>query len=348
MSILELQRSYRTLGRIRTGEKRATKSGKMAPAKLTAFRLTSPSQQTLLSAAKVYGGDVTEWTSPNGAQWELYLPTDMLEILVPPQPVSQWYELWSGAGCIRRCDGAFEHKSEGPCLCDPESRECKATTRLNVVLPNVADIGVWLLETHGIYAAREIPATVEMINQFRTGLTRATLRLDQRTRRGIGKDGKPETRHFGVPVIELRHTLEELVDAPVLALPTAEPAPERLALPEPEKPKADREEEIVEAEIVEAKPEPAVVVGKQERIEAPAEDVTVVDWKAVSAETGVSVSTMLRWARSHDLGGTSVLRLIDVTGPLAEAIVEMAQAKKADERAVETVKAAFPGTEEVA
>lgn len=40
-----------------------------------------------------------EWTPANGgpSAWEVVTDADRLPVLVPPQAVSQWYELWSGA-----------------------------------------------------------------------------------------------------------------------------------------------------------------------------------------------------------------------------------------------------------
>lgn len=407
MSIIDLQRQFRTLGRIRTGDKQKTSSGKLRPAKLDNFRLTSISREVLESAARVYGGDVVEWQAgPNRKEWELYLPTDSLDVLIPPQAATQWYELWTGGGCVRRCDGVTEMKNETDCVCDPENRDCKPTTRLNVVLPNVADVGVWMLESHGIYAAREIPMTLSMIQMFReqAGFTKATLRLEQRERKTVTR-GKAETRKFAVPVIELRDSLEELVSAPVVplasielpALPPAREveavnlegsvsvpvspdsgAPPLHAAPAPTLRESQQEAmdtrhaehgsydkstgEIISdsgsGDWVARKKFPQVeypkgggvarVVGLQDRIDAPPEAVTLVDWKALSTETGKTLGTLMKWARSHELAGVNPpSKLQDVTGPLALAIVEMARAANGTVKAVEQVQEMFPGTEVV-
>src|SRR5690606_9474747 len=106
-------------------------------------------------AAK-YGGTVNEWTPDGGAaQFEVITETTRMPIHVPPQPVSQYFELWSGGGCQRRCDGVTELLKDRPCICgpDPEQRSCKPTTRLNVVLSEIEGVGVWRLESHGYYAA---------------------------------------------------------------------------------------------------------------------------------------------------------------------------------------------------
>lgn len=415
MSIIDLQRQFRTLGRIRTGDKQKTSSGKLRPAKLDNFRLTSISREVLESAARVYGGDVVEWQAgPNRKEWELYLPTDTLDVLIPPQAATQWYELWTGGGCVRRCDGVTEMKGETECVCDPEARDCKPTTRLNVVLPNVADVGVWMLESHGIYAAREIPMTLSMIQMFReqAGFTKATLRLEQRERKTVTR-GKAETRKFAVPVIELRDSLEELVSAPVVPLASIELP----ALPPARDVVEGEEEQVTMQPVAHVAPPSAAttlreaqqeamltrnakvrdvqevpegidyagtydkstgeiisesqsgdwvarkkfekveypkgggvarVVGLQDRIDAPPEEVTVVDWKALSAETGKTLGTLMKWARSHELAGVNPpSKLQDVTGPLAVAIVEMARAANGTAKAVEQVQEMFPGTEVV-
>src|SRR5690606_4266568 len=97
-----------------------------------------------------------------------------LPISIPPmeEPYSQWYELWSGAGCQRRCDGRTamvatdkQGMRERSCVCDPDARECKLTTRASVILPDVPGIGVWTLESHGFNAAAELTGTLQLLAQ---------------------------------------------------------------------------------------------------------------------------------------------------------------------------------------
>src|SRR5690606_11373339 len=102
--ILDLQRRQRELGRIRMGDK----GGKGQPQKLSEFRLTSPARHLLDHAAALWGGEVREWAgSPSEGQYELYTKTGVLPIVIPPsaEPVSQWYEQWTGGGCTHRCNG---------------------------------------------------------------------------------------------------------------------------------------------------------------------------------------------------------------------------------------------------
>lgn len=204
MAILTLQRRSRELGRIRIGQQVPTGTeGKMRPAKLEQFRLTSASRPLLERVAALYGGTVAEWNNGGAVQFEVFTTSTRLPVLVPPQPVSQFFELWSGGGCQRRCDGERELLTDKPCLCspDPEDRKCKPTTRLNVVLRDVEGVGVWRLESHGYYAATELPSTAEFLAQA-AGYITGWLSLEQRTIKRI-VEGKPATHRFMVPTIEV-------------------------------------------------------------------------------------------------------------------------------------------------
>jgi len=203
MPILTLQQRLRELGRIRIGQKVATAKGGTRPAKLNQFRLTSPSKELLDRVAAKYGGTVAPWTPEGGAgQFEVITESTRMPIHVPPQPVSQYYELWSGGGCQRRCDGVTELLKDRPCICgpDPEQRSCKPTTRLNVVLSEIEGVGVWRLESHGYYAALELPGVAELLAQT-GGYIEAFLGLEQRTAK---RDG--QTRHWMVPTIDVAVT----------------------------------------------------------------------------------------------------------------------------------------------
>lgn len=224
MPILTLQQRSRELGRIRIGQKVATGEGKSRPVKLDRFRLTSASKALLENVAELYGGDVVAWNGAGSEQWEVITTATRLPVMVPPQPVSQFYELWSGGGCVRRCDGERELLSEKPCLCspDPEERECKPTTRISLVLRDVQGVGVWRLESHGYYAATELPSTVEFLARGR-GYIEGWLSLEERI---IKRTGQP-TRRFMVPTLEVAITPAALMagDGPAGALTTgSEPA----------------------------------------------------------------------------------------------------------------------------
>lgn len=205
MPILTLQQRSRELGRIRIGQQVPTgrtnhkDEPTYRPEKLDRFRLTSASRPLIERVAELYGGDVREWDNNGSRQFEVITAATRLPVLVPPQPVSQYFELWSGGGCQRRCDGVTELLKDRPCPCDPdpEQRECKPTTRLNVILRDVEGIGVWRLESHGYYSAVELPEVAAFLAHAGQYVS-AWLSLEQRT---AIRDGK--TRRWMVPTLEV-------------------------------------------------------------------------------------------------------------------------------------------------
>lgn len=233
MPILDLQRRARELGRIRIGQavpitKRNGEPG-TRPEKLDRFRLTSASRPLLERVAELYGGQVQDWTPQGGgpAGFEVVTDTNRIPILVPPQPVTQWMELWSGGGCRRRCDTVTELITGDPCICRANEQDmCKPTTRLNVVLRDVEGIGVWRLETHGWNAALELPDAAAFLAQA-GGYVDGHLTLEERKRVVDGK-----TNRFMVPGIEISVTPAELLTGKgILHAPAVGGPVERPALP---------------------------------------------------------------------------------------------------------------------
>lgn len=215
MSIIDLQRRIMEAGRIRIGQQIPAGNGKTRPAKLDTFRLTSADKVRIDQAATLYGGKVAEWTAPAGKQWEVVTEATALDVIVPPSDMafSQAYEVWSAGGCQRRCNGEFEQISDGPCLCDPENRECEIHTRLSVMLRDLPGLGVWRIDTQGYYAAVELGGAVQVIAAAagRGVLLPARLMLQQRSVIRRGPDGKPQTRPFAVPVLDVEVTPRELL-----------------------------------------------------------------------------------------------------------------------------------------
>lgn len=213
--ITGLARRLPEAGRIRIGQQVPAGKGKMRPEKLATFRLTSPDRVKLDAAARLYGGEVRAWQAPSGPQWEVITAADALEVIVPPSDMafSQAYEMWSGGGCLRRCDGVTESLSDGPCVCDPEARECAIHTRLSVMLRDVPGLAVWRLDTSGYYAATELQAGVDVIRAAaaRGHMLPARLLLEQRTVKRPGPEGKPVTRRFAVPVLDIHVPPGQLV-----------------------------------------------------------------------------------------------------------------------------------------
>lgn len=203
--IVDLQRRLAEVGRIRTGDK--TEKG--APRKLAQFRLTSADATRLQAAADIFGGTVKPWRD---GEHELYTDTSELPILLlPGQSLSQWYELWSGGGAQRRCDGQHDVLSDGPCRCASETgdRKCKPTTRLSVMLPDVPGLGTWRLESHGYYAAVELSATAALLEAATAQgqILPARLRLEQRTKVEGG-----QTMRFAVPVLDIDVRVPEVLE----------------------------------------------------------------------------------------------------------------------------------------
>lgn len=196
MPILDIQMRMRELGRIRIGQKGA----KGAPTKLDRFRFTSPSQTLVEQVAVMYGGTAVPWKTPDGRDHhEVVSDATRVPVLLPPQPVSQWMELWSGGGCQRRCDGVRETLTDAPCVCKANEDDdgCKPTTRLNVILRDLPGLGVWRLESHGWNAALELPAAAEFAARA-NGMIPAFLTLEER----VSKDNG-QTRRYMVPGLDV-------------------------------------------------------------------------------------------------------------------------------------------------
>lgn len=244
MPILQVQRRMMELGRVRLGEK----GSKGEPRKLDHFRFTTASKALAEALAEAYGGKAVPWEgAPDEGYWEVKTEATQLDIVLPPVfsdadgsptlPFSQWLELWSGGGCQRRCDGATEALTGKPCLCQTlvdakgeDARECKPTTRLSFMLPNIPGLGVWRVESKGWNAAAELPGTLMVLQQAAQEgkFIPAVLRLEHRTKKVEG-----QTRRFVVPVIELPNvTIAQLASGDVpLAINGPQAPAEKPALP---------------------------------------------------------------------------------------------------------------------
>jgi len=277
---IEEQRRAVTVGKIRLGHQVATRSGKTRPAMLDAFRLTSPAEHQIRAAAEVYGGKPHQITDGRLAgQWEVYTPRNALPVVVPnTDSVTQWMEMWSAAGCQRRCDGhtITMRGQTSPCLCpqDPQAREvlaqkgnaCKPVTRVSLVLPDLPGMAVWVVESHGINAALEMAQVALSLGLAaeRGSFLPAQIRIDHRETRTPGRDGNVEVSKFVVPVLEILTTMRELVEggtasgqlrlppAPadmkaITAAPAAQAEPVRHVV-------ADPDDEPVDAEFMDAEP----------------------------------------------------------------------------------------------
>jgi hypothetical protein len=237
--VLDLQRRAYQSGRIRLGQVVATgkqdKAGKdiMRPVKLSTFRFTSPSRYQIDAAAEAYRGEVRPWDNRGRKEWEVVTAAEELFVAIPPaaDAISQWYEMWTGGGCQRRCDSQREQKSGGPCLCphasdpgdedevDRMARErhrlsklmppqaCGIKTRLSVVLPDLPDVGVWRLDTGGFYAAGELIGKAELMALCRDRdlFLPARLWIDHRVDVVGG-----QTRKYPVLALEIQKTFRQV------------------------------------------------------------------------------------------------------------------------------------------
>ncbi|MFE9127014.1 hypothetical protein ACFYOF_16615 [Streptomyces sp. NPDC007148] len=252
--IITLQRQARELGRLRTGWSVPNDDPKKRPrpVKSKTWVVSSHAEHYVQAAAEAWGGEVERW-QPQGSgapQFRVITKAEQIDALLPPgDPLSQFNEMWNRGGCQRRCDGETEQLSRRPCLCMAEYGEewhllrqdqyrkdkvCAATSRLNVVLPDMPDVGVWRAETHSFYAANEMAGTVDMVlsGTGGKGLVPVTLRIEPRTRIAGG-----QTKHFPVVVVEVRGvTPRQALSGPLptaLALDPGSARENRLAIEAP-------------------------------------------------------------------------------------------------------------------
>jgi hypothetical protein len=202
--IINLQQSQTEVGRIRLGVKVKATNGRERPAKLDRLRFTSPRKVLIEKIAELYGGPVEPWQPPRGnQQWQVTTNVTEVPVIVPPQDPadSQWYEMWSAGGCLRRCDGCTEMISKSACLCDADNRDCKLHTRLRVMLEDVPGLGAWRIDTGSYYAAVELPGVAALLAMAQ-GAIPGRLVLDQRTvTRQV--NGEAKTMNFAVPTLHV-------------------------------------------------------------------------------------------------------------------------------------------------
>lgn len=209
--IRTLQMQARELGRLRSG---TFDQSKKQMKRSEFWIVTSLSDATCEAAAALWGGTVEKWTPQSGTpQFRVITTASVVDAILPPgDPLSQAYEMWNRGGCARRCDGFTETLTDSPCICRneygpdfhavaPRDTTCKMTTRLNVILPQMPDIGVFRVESHSYYAAVEIAATVGMLRSAAgpDALVPISVRIEPRKRVSGGK-----TKQFPVVAVELR------------------------------------------------------------------------------------------------------------------------------------------------
>ncbi|MGW2708653.1 recombination directionality factor [Streptomyces sp. NPDC001356] len=235
--IKTLQRQAAELGRIRTGYSRPHEDPKRkrVPMKSQTFILSSHSRDYVERAAELYGGTVEPWTpqGQNVEQFRVVTEARELRAILPAgDPLSQSYEMWSGGGCVRRCDGEFERIKREPCVClarygeDWHERKadevCRPTTRIGVMLPDLPDIGVWRLETKSYYAADAMAGGLDTVLQATGGKGMMPVRMwiEQRTAVRNGK-----TKRFQVVMmVPSLPTLRQALSGPISTAAALDPS----------------------------------------------------------------------------------------------------------------------------
>lgn len=242
VDVVDQQHAIRELGRIRFGERKRPNS----PGRPIQFpRVSSQRQEIVADVAKVYGGEVRQWDRDNRREWDVTVEQP-LAIAVPPnvRPFSRSYELWAGGVCSRRCDGERcqvterGRKVERPCACgvdaDPEDRECKLTLRFGVMILGLPWLGLFRVDSKGVYAAREVPAQLGMLQASgRAGW----LRMESRERLVVEWDAdkgaeKVQKRKYPVIVVDAPFMPEEVMALERPPGMEALPAPEIRARPQ--------------------------------------------------------------------------------------------------------------------
>lgn len=230
-----LQRQFTEIGRIRLGE--LAENG--YPRSLETFRLTSADKNVLVQAADIWGGTVVPWAEKKH-YYELVTNVSEIPILVAPQLPKQGYEFWQKGGCKRRCDGENclvakdGAMSSYPCKCLDEDGQqtefgrskngCGLYTRIQVMLPDLQALGVWMLVTKSWYAAMEMPQSLSILRQ----MTECKLAID--FRESVKDD---QTKKFVVPVIRINTSLRDVLALGSKSSGTLEPPQTALQLPSP-------------------------------------------------------------------------------------------------------------------
>lgn len=213
--VADLGRRMVEHGRIRLG----VKAGK-AMKSIDTFRFTSPDRVAIEQLAAQFGGECVPWSDPKASpinQYEVITQASEIPVWILPGGLSVNYEMWSGGGCVRRCDGiecetsmrSYDADYEAvmvPCLCSADGKlACRPYTRLSVVIPSIRFGGSWRMESKGWNAAEELPGMVDMISQLQaTGTLQGMLRLERRQSQG----GR---RKFVVPTLIVNRSVEEIM-----------------------------------------------------------------------------------------------------------------------------------------
>lgn len=257
-------------GRIRTGEKTNTRQGRKA---LDSFKFTTSKHGFLVPLAEKYGGTILPWNEPSSPdKWQLVTEATEIDVVVPPEPLTQSYELWD-PDLKRRCNGITctvlvgapddADYQDVDCICARKGvLECSYKLRLSVLLPEVQSLGTWRWDSGSKNARQEVPGMVEAIAVLQDrGFYNAKLRLEQR---------RQPRKVFNVLVLDTGVSIGSLVagDTRLGSLPVT-PSPGMGELvrasggtgeddfplsDSPVSPPSDPDDEIIDAELVSDEP----------------------------------------------------------------------------------------------
>lgn len=243
--LLNIQRRAAEHGRLRTGYTQGNR-----PVRSATWVVTSHSEEHVRTAAELWGGEPEQWSPLNSTieQWRVITKASSIEALITPgDPLNQYNEMWSAGGCQRRCDGETELLSRKPCLClarfgeewhqQKKGTVCAATSRLNVMLPDLTGMGMWRAETHSFYAAGEWGGMVDMVlaGTDGKGFVPVNLRIEPRQ---VVREG--QTKKFPVVVVELRGvTPRQALTGPMTAALALDPSGAGQAIAAIEAPRPD-------------------------------------------------------------------------------------------------------------
>lgn len=236
-------------GRIRFG----VRDGK-AMRSIKTWRFTSADAEALATLAALHGGTVKPWSAwpdranPGPPTFEVITNSSELAVFLPPASLSVHYELWTGGGLQRRCDGITAQVGQiaQPCVCSARQRmDCKPHSRLSVIIPEVRFAGTWRMETQGWNAAHqltEMERTLLGLQEATRVPLRATLYLEARSQMVGG-----HKQNWMEPRLRLEASPAELVAGGGRVHQALDhPAPRALAGP-------SRDDDVIEAEVLEVR-----------------------------------------------------------------------------------------------
>lgn len=207
----EVEVQIQEQGAIRIGHKTAR-----AMEAIDKFRFTSADHTAIHQIAALYGAKIGPrvWKE-RPDELEVYTDADEIDIWLPPGGLSVGYELWSGKGLERRCDGVecFVRKGstmvQAPCVCEDKGQQlCRYQLRLRVILPNVRFGGVWMLRSKSENAVREMRGMDQMMRMAESNRRvplDGVLALEKRQSR------EQKGKHYVVPVIRPKVTVGEML-----------------------------------------------------------------------------------------------------------------------------------------